>query len=453
MGKGDNHTDVLFRERLKNYEATPPEGAWNNISSTLSSDRRRRRTLFYWRAAASVAVVAGIGAAILLVGPPSEEPLAEEHEISTPLEQSPDATPVISEPQETEAAGNVPLRTGEAPAVMASDDASSTIAVADRAGIQGSPGPLNRISPIHSPDLLDANPPSGMLLGMAVPGKPGSKFTGVQEDHPDLPETGEEEKHASGIWTLGTHAAPLYSYRSLTGGSGSTLSASYYDQVEDGLLAYAGGIHVNYSPMKRLSFQSGLYYSKMGITVGDALYKKSGSALGAGWNPGLLAFSNSSGNIKTGTNTQGDGLFETFSQRDQSPVITEASNLITLPSTVGEIIQEFEYIELPLIIRYRVVDRKIGFNLLGGISTNILIGSDTYVRQDGVKEFLGTTGSLKTVNYASVMGVGLNYALGSNLNLSVEPTFRYYLNSINAATVLNSHPYSFGIFTGLSYSF
>ncbi len=56
--------------------------------------------------------------------------------------------------------------------------------------------------------------------------------------------------------------------------------------------------------------------------------------------------------------------------------------------------------------------------------------------------------------FSSSLGMGMEYSITNNLSLNLEPTFRYYLNPFNNVAGLNNlHPYSFGIFSGLSYKF
>jgi hypothetical protein len=100
-----------------------------------------------------------------------------------------------------------------------------------------------------------------------------------------------------------------------------------------------------------------------------------------------------------------------------------------------------------------VIDRKIGFNFLGGLSTNLLVGSNAYYNENGNKVKIGETTDIKPFNYSSILGVGIFYTISKRLNINLEPTFRYYLNSINENSLIKSHPYSMGVFTGLSYYF
>ncbi len=48
---------------------------------------------------------------------------------------------------------------------------------------------------------------------------------------------------------------------------------------------------------------------------------------------------------------------------------------VNTPTIQGvEIVQNFEYLEIPMILRYRLIDRKLGFNVLGGLATQVSYG-------------------------------------------------------------------------------
>jgi len=49
--------------------------------------------------------------------------------------------------------------------------------------------------------------------------------------------------------------------------------------------------------------------------------------------------------------------------------------------------------------------------------------------------------------------MGIEYSLSDKFSLNLEPTFRYYLNSFSDMNSMKIHPYSFGVFSGLSYRF
>jgi len=82
-----------------------------------------------------------------------------------------------------------------------------------------------------------------------------------------------------------------------------------------------------------------------------------------------------------------------------------------------------------------------------------MVRNEAYASYEGSKIHIGETNGLKTINYSSTLGLGLEYNITETISLSLEPAFKYYINSINRSDNINTHPYSIGIFTGLSYIF
>jgi opacity protein-like surface antigen len=115
--------------------------------------------------------------------------------------------------------------------------------------------------------------------------------------------------------------------------------------------------------------------------------------------------------------------------------------------------QNLGYLELPVILRYKFIDRTIDFNIIGGLSSNLLVNNSVYTSQNGGKYEVGKTEGLNNITFSSSLGMGMEYNFGKNLSLNLEPTIRYYLNPFSNNTSTNIHPYSFGIFSGLSYKF
>jgi hypothetical protein len=266
-------------------------------------------------------------------------------------------------------------------------------------------------------------------------------------------EWGDDRKASYDKWGVGTQVSPIYSYRSLEV-SGGGPGASFYNDVEDGIVSYAGGVNVSYAPLKRLSIQSGLYYSNMGMKVGNAYYASMDSKNSfMDGTPAIQAsINNSTGNIEI---QQGLDYAYAANSVPQAgwELASEYARANNLNAQEGEILQQFQYLELPLILRYRIIDRRLGFHFLGGLSSNFLVGNSAYYQEGGNKEQIGTTTNLRPVNYSSVVGMGMDYSISKKFHLNLEPTFRYYLNSINTGSVIKSYPYTIGIFTGLLYTF
>jgi len=51
--------------------------------------------------------------------------------------------------------------------------------------------------------------------------------------------------------------------------------------------------------------------------------------------------------------------------------------------------QNFSYLELPVIMRYKLIDKTIDFNVIGGLSSNVLVNNAVYTSMDGSRQQVG----------------------------------------------------------------
>jgi hypothetical protein len=115
--------------------------------------------------------------------------------------------------------------------------------------------------------------------------------------------------------------------------------------------------------------------------------------------------------------------------------------------------QHLDYLEVPFNLRYTLVDRNIKVQLVGGLSTNLLVSNYVTMETAGGTSEIGYLTNIRSVNYSGNAGIGVAYYFLDRLSLSLEPRFRYFLNSVNDATLPSTRPYTFGLYTGLNYLF
>jgi hypothetical protein len=268
--------------------------------------------------------------------------------------------------------------------------------------------------------------------------------------------TGEEKKDSR--WMLGSEVAPLYSYRKIESGYLDKSAVQTMNNSEQGLMAYAGGLRVGYSAGRRLSVQSGLYYSRVGQEKnnGDAVSMDQIAYVDKA-NVTYLSIPNSTGTIHANDNNSNryESVISTtnsnksdFFNPNGFPVLSSGTTQITEGDITA--IQYFDYLELPVTVKYKIIDRKLSFSFLGGLITNFLVNNGVQLKQNGNSESFGTTRDINKVNYQGSVGLGLDYPLMDRLYISLEPRFRYYLNPIDQR--FNVHPYSFGLFAGISFT-
>ncbi len=469
MSRRKNKTDQPFRDQLRHYEAAPPDQVWHGIASALLSDKRKKQVFWVSRIAASIAVLLVLGTTWFLLREPPETQIAtreiQEEGIYNETDKSktivPNDKPVITDNEivvpeisrrinDRTTDTEMIVRETELIPVNAKDAKDAEYAV---------------LVPAEQPfkDQLKIVPPKsakGIQTDFTEPGNllAVTHYSSIVPDESGgidvFDEWGNERIASHDKWGVGTQVSPIYSYRNLEASGGSASSASYYNDVEEGVVSYAGGVNVHYAPLKRLSIQSGLYFSNMGMKVGNAYYASVDNK---------NSFFDETSSVQASINNS-TGIIETQQGLDYAiaantvpqagwELATQYARVNSLNAPEGEILQQFQYLELPLILRYRVVDRRLGFHFLGGLSSNFLVGNSAYYQDGADKEEIGTTDNLRPVNYSSVVGMGVDYSISKRFHINLEPTFRYYLNSINTGSVIKSHPYTIGFYTGLLYTF
>jgi len=262
--------------------------------------------------------------------------------------------------------------------------------------------------------------------------------------------TDDNESVRTQRWSLSALATPTY-YKGISFAADEVtrqLMAS-----EQARVSYSGGVSFSYQLGRKLSIQSGIYYSSIGHEVGGI------SAYGGfrqfdytKGDPNFRVLT-SSGTIYTNNSDiylldrSGERVLTRYTADVFDPVKSDLQYLN------GSLQQNFSYIEMPFFLRYKVFNRGIDLNLIGGLSYNLLINNSVYASSEGSRFMVGRTEGLNPFTISSSLGMGMEYSISDKVSLNLEPTFRYYLNPFTQIPGLKTHPYSFGVFSGLSYKF
>lgn len=244
----------------------------------------------------------------------------------------------------------------------------------------------------------------------------------------------------NGKWKIGGGVSPVYSYRTINGASieipDETVDIGYFNDNENGLTTIGGGISLEYMFNDRLSMGSGMYMSRIGQQ-----------------NSEVLAYNDpeSSNMYKLTTST---GTVTVNPTKFESVIVEQAASAKESPGdyTVnGSFVQNLDYLEVPLVLKYKVLDKKFSVNVSGGLSPGILVNNSSYFEFEGEKLQTGTTENIDPFIYNSVLGIGLEYAISRKFFINMEPSFKYSLAPVNSNNGIEYHPYSISWFTGISY--
>ncbi len=439
MNEREANIDIVFRNGFKDYEVLPPPEIWDKIQPVIG---RKRKSVILLRSAAMIAAIISIS--FLAYRLSREIPTVSENQNlpvinkSVPLLKNPSAqdNSKMAEKLRTNANSRKSIEIKEGPAVTISPENE----------------PIITAVPKLSPEAelwaeKDNYPLAGQLAGVVkIPAKAIYFKENFNLNTLPVPEP----LKAADRWSIAAMASPTY-FSQLN--SGKDELSRQLMASEQPLVSYSGGLAVSYKISKRISIQSGLYYSSVGQEVG-----------------GISSF----GGFRQYDNTKGARNFEVLtsngmiytnnadvflSDRAGDRVMTQYTSDVFDPGKASlqyinnSLKQNFSYLEFPVVLRYKLVDRTLDINLIGGLSYNFLVNNSVYTINDGTRYPIGKTEGLSVMTFSSSMGMGMEYNFTKNISLNLEPTFRYYLNPFNDMTRTYIHPYSFGIFSGISYRF
>ncbi len=456
MKDGDNRMDELLRNRLEQFSAQPPFRVWQGIRTSIHLGKSPNKTLYIkWLAVAAVLFVAMVTG--ILLNNNVKEINSDISEFNQPSREA------FSSSEDSPGNENKPIPTSSdisQVSVTLSDlpvsDKILTELHTDESEIRKSEITFRTIMKI-TPEL-NSGSAKNQLHSLKRPSEIINADNLTDADKKIIAGNllqGSKEGNSLG-WKVGMHLSPGYSSHSASHSAGYANNMTYaYSEARANLGA---GFSVQYKTGSRWSVETGMYYSQTGGSSGNSFRFSSMRAdftdaphsaekyfnTGVTNQMGQLSMNSTAGVIKfshTPTNT------ELISMPEAS------FGLSTAMLTPGEFQQVFEFVEIPLFARYRIVDSKIDVEWSGGISTNILAGNNVYMESGSGRERVGYTQDISTLNFSGATGIGVIYAMGKNLSLSVEPRVSYYLNSINHGGKVNFKPWRVGVFTGLSYEF
>lgn len=463
--------DDSIREKLDGFSAAPPSHVWGNIQTQMFEQRKKRRLAYFgWISAAAVVVLAFIAGWYFNGKTVVEEPAMAQQQIApesneksavsandSSLEIEVDQFAEADNENNTETKSNDITATSESnlPATIAAiqdkKDSGADQLVAARTAENYNL--LQRIEAIFTPEQ------SKVTL------EEKSNKTEIEEHFiademliaANLRNLNEqkEEEHS---WIVGAHVSPGYSSHSASHNDTYARNMTY--DSDNGGSNVGGGISLQYKTSKRLRVESGIYYAKDGqkannsfnlfASDNDMVYSAA-PEVGPGFSNLVqtgssgIAMNSTAGVIEMKTAPRGTNISANLENTADAAANRLYSN--------GEFSQVFEFVEVPLYLRYSVLDKKVGIELLGGINAGFVIGNNAYLDNDYGVQNIGSTADISTLNFSGTLGVGVNYMLGKHFSFALEPRLNYYLNSINSNPDVDYRPYRIGVYTGVYYEF
>ena len=467
MKLDEYNLDNFFRDKLEGHSVPPPAGGWEIIRGGLNTIKREKRILLYRAVAvAAVVVIAFIGGWLLNNG--RQEPVPQVAREQTERASSQKTVETILPESQTE-----------------KFIAEQHISIAEtKVKKEGTPTPDELIQAEKSKFIFTENTES-VIKRTKEPGfKLLAGFKALLENT-DAEEklhqkTGPTILSADGLsmedrnliaqnasdiagkttrqgnWELGFRLSPGYSSQSSNHSEEYEKNMTWADT--DGSVDVNGGISVEYKAGKRWSLESGIYYAQNGQSSGNYIQTYASNITAEYADSRATGYFNTPVEVKQGIMAMNSaaGVIEFAKTPENTEVyagLDAQSNYSNILLTSGEFSQVFDFIEVPLYVKYLLIDRKVDIELLGGFSANWVVGNNVYMAYEGTRENIGKTADISSLSYSGALGIGLAYELGKRFSVSVEPRFNYFLSSINKSEAVDYRPYRMGIYSGVNYRF
>ncbi|WP_138432466.1 hypothetical protein [Winogradskyella algicola] len=247
----------------------------------------------------------------------------------------------------------------------------------------------------------------------------------------------KEKEDEQNRWSIAPNVAPVY-YSSL--GQGSSIDQQFNGNSKRGDINMSYGITGSYAISNKLKVRAGINRVNLSQSTSN-VFALSGSET-ASRNAEVSVM----GNINPRAGFENISLMSTdMFDRNTTPEIFNSRSS-------GNIDQRFGFIEVPLELEYRLLDKKFGLNVIGGFSTFFLNQNEIYADVDGSSTLIGEANNMNSTSFSANFGLGLDYSLSKQWNFSLEPQFKYQINTFNN-TSGNYRPFFIGLYTGLSYKF
>jgi hypothetical protein len=493
---GKKNLEQLFKDTFQDFQEVPDEKVWKSIASSLDKKKQKKRVIPIWWRLGGVAAAAAL--LLFLIDPFDKEPIQDQNITDTetttePTQQNPSGIDAKdfqnpSGSQKTEQVAGTSTEMESEKESMGSEKAinpeeqvadsgknqngydaktgSKTTSFNEKnavaSNIDGNSKKEGEVVTNQKEKELSENLGQNKeAIADNLPKKESDQDLGRSNKEEEaialneekevesekksifdaIKEQQEEEEivaqNTSGKWSVGPSVAPVYFSAS---GNGSPIDSDFASNSKSGNLNLSYGLTVGYEIGKKLKIRSGIHKVNYGYDTNDVVFS---STLRTASNEKL-------GNIDYSQNSENVVVLSKKSAA--ADVTSKEVALSEAPTLDGKMVQQLGYIEVPLELNYALVDKKFGVDLIGGVSSLFLIDNSVLLESDELITEVGEANNVNSTNFSANVGMGLNYNFAPKFQLSIEPVFKYQLNTFSK-TAGDFRPYTIGVYSGISFKF
>lgn len=435
MLKLGKNIDDVFREGLGNIKVEPSASAWSGIEAQLDNRSRKRNLFIVWGAVAAASVVFAVLGTLIYLQPVVESEqstyTASMHKNDKQQER------IIETKSAVEKPSDITIEPGKAilnDIKKEQPDNMAKTVVGYEEKKQGSENVMTLLQGKGMERLAEADVSAGKLIDNR------------KKEYLPLFAFNDQQQETKMRMLIGGAVSSSYSFRETA--SAPTRVYSPYSYSENGINTVGAGINIRIEGKSRWSMETGVIYCQVGQEIssevnhqaeiyGDAYIKNS---------VGLVRdYSNSMGRIRFKSAKSSDSHSgiqnEAFGLAYSSPVLNDDQGIK----------QALNYIEVPLLARYKLIDGFTVVSVAGGVSPNFLVGNSAYMIDGDDRVKIGETEDIKALSWSSSLGIGIELPVNKFIRINVEPRVKYYLESVSSNAAYDFQPYSFSVSGGLTF--
>jgi hypothetical protein len=232
-------------------------------------------------------------------------------------------------------------------------------------------------------------------------------------------------------WFVKPQISPIF-YGSL--GNGSAIDQNFDQSSGQGEVNVSYGLNVAYKLNEKIKIRTGINRVNLNYNTNDVFVLPSSGFSSINNVDVVPAFQNS------------------IINRTQLTELEDSEMSIRLPSDESQLQQQLGFIEVPMEVEYKLVDKAIDVNIIGGASTLLLNNNSIDIQTGNESTFLGEANNVNKLSFSTNFALGLGYDISEKLSLNLEPTFKYQINTFQPGSS-DFQPYFIGVYSGIAFKF
>ncbi len=241
--------------------------------------------------------------------------------------------------------------------------------------------------------------------------------------------TNEEQK--VNRWQISSNVAPIY-FSSTS--EGSPIDPQFSDKKKEYKQNLTYGLGVRYALNDKFTIRAGVNSVAMEYATSDVVFYQTSTARNL---------------AHVDVNLQGSVLQIENKPKVEQFELTLNDNL--MQKFDASINQKTGYFEIPIEVSYKLLDKKFGVELIGGMSTLFLTENQISMTSSGTTMEIGKANNLNSTHFSTNVGVGMKYNFLKSFQFNIEPILKYQINAFTDSG--NYQPFYFGIYSGINYRF